>query len=373
MSVVHTSIVPDDSSSYNYKPMFGKGKNQSVDSHQEIDMSIKNQNQLIPSPPLSPSIKTPSLVTNVTTNTNNTTVNTNSTTETADKSPVKFFNTTNDKKSERQAITTTLKPEASFPMAALHNYSLKVNAWEKINDQNYRKICTSFINQYYALASNHKRDYSKAKRDTHRRTTASATASAPMSSTNSRKRTTREYTSDSHSDSGYERVRTRRVTKQKTGSSTPLSRSDVDIDSSVVSSPVKKRKTRDTSSAKPTFVDWESLPDYSPSTGTLPNNTRCLATEWKGQPMNLSNDPLLDKLHPAEATLASILRLPCNVYLDSKRRLFAEKVNRLKKNLPFRRTDAQKACRIDVNKASRLFASFEKIGWLEDDNFAKFV
>jgi hypothetical protein len=50
-----------------------------------------------------------------------------------------------------------------------------------------------------------------------------------------------------------------------------------------------------------------------------------------------------------------------------------EKVARLKRNLPFRRTDAQKSCKIDVNKASRLFAAFEKIGWLEDDKFARFL
>ena len=49
------------------------------------------------------------------------------------------------------------------------------------------------------------------------------------------------------------------------------------------------------------------------------------------------------------------------VYLDSKRRLFYEKVSRLRQGKGFRRTDAQKACRIDVNKASRLFAAFEKL------------
>ncbi|ODV61246.1 SWIRM domain-containing protein ASCRUDRAFT_34499, partial [Ascoidea rubescens DSM 1968] len=119
--------------------------------------------------------------------------------------------------------------------------------------------------------------------------------------------------------------------------------------------------------------DWESVPDFCPSLSTLPNNSKCLKTEWKGQPMNIDNDPLINKLHPAEVVLASILRLPCNLYLDSKRRLFAEKVCRLKKGLLFRRTDAQKACRIDVNKASRLFAAYEKIGWLEDSNFKQYL
>ncbi|CCD25203.1 uncharacterized protein NDAI_0E03860 [Naumovozyma dairenensis CBS 421] len=117
-------------------------------------------------------------------------------------------------------------------------------------------------------------------------------------------------------------------------------------------------------------MSWEKLPDYSPSTSTLPaNNPKCLKVEWKGSPMDLSHDPLKNNLHPAELILAQVLRLPCDLYLDSKRRLFLEKVHRLKKGLPFRRTDAQKACRIDVNKASRLYAAFEKVGWLKDSNF----
>lgn len=119
-------------------------------------------------------------------------------------------------------------------------------------------------------------------------------------------------------------------------------------------------------------MSWEKLPDYSPSVATLPaNNVKCLKVEWKGSPMDLSNDPLKSKLHPAELLLAQVLRLPCDLYLDSKRRLFLEKTHRLKQGLPFRRTDAQKACRIDVNKASRLYAAFEKVGWLNDVNFTK--
>ncbi|SCU96299.1 LAMI_0F06062g1_1 [Lachancea mirantina] len=120
-------------------------------------------------------------------------------------------------------------------------------------------------------------------------------------------------------------------------------------------------------------MSWEKLVDYSPSLSTLPDNSKCLKVDWKGSSMDLSDDPLRDKLHPAELVLAQTLRLPCDLYLDSKRRLFLEKVHRLKQDLPFRRTDAQKACRIDVNKASRLFAAYERIGWLQDKNFTKFL
>lgn len=119
-------------------------------------------------------------------------------------------------------------------------------------------------------------------------------------------------------------------------------------------------------------MSWQGLPDYCPPLDTLPNE-RCLKVEWKGSPMNLSRDPLRQLLHPAELALAQVLRLPCDLYLDSKRRFFLEKVHRLKRGLPFRRTDAQKACKIDVNKASRLYAAFEKVGWLKDSNFTRFM
>lgn len=119
-------------------------------------------------------------------------------------------------------------------------------------------------------------------------------------------------------------------------------------------------------------MSWEKLPDYSPPLATL-SSEKCLKVEWKGSPMDLSNDPLRDLLHPAELNLAQTLRLPCDLYLDSKRRLFLEKMHRLKQGLAFRRTDAQKACRIDVNKASRLYAAFEKVGWLKDSNFTIFL
>ncbi|KAL3229704.1 SWIRM domain-containing protein FUN19 [Nakaseomyces bracarensis] len=121
-------------------------------------------------------------------------------------------------------------------------------------------------------------------------------------------------------------------------------------------------------------MSWSKLVDYSPPLSTLPpNQNKCLKIEWKGSSMDLSQDPLKDKLHPAELVLAETLRLPCDLYLDSKRRFFIEKVQKLRKGLPFRRTDAQKACRIDVNKASRLYAAFEKVNWLDDSNFEKYL
>ncbi|ANB13407.1 hypothetical protein AWJ20_1697 [Sugiyamaella lignohabitans] len=119
-------------------------------------------------------------------------------------------------------------------------------------------------------------------------------------------------------------------------------------------------------------LSLSQITDYSPSPDTLPPG-KSLRAEWKGAPMDLSDDPNVHLLHPAEVHLASVLRLPGDLYLDSKKRLFAEKVHRMRQGLPFRRTDSQKACRIDVNKASRLFSAFEKVGWLEDHHFKRFL
>lgn len=118
-------------------------------------------------------------------------------------------------------------------------------------------------------------------------------------------------------------------------------------------------------------MEPQDLPDYTISADLLPSG-KVLRAEWKGTPMDLTKDPNYSKIHPAEVNLAATLRLSVELYLDSKKRLFAEKVHRFKQGLPFRRTDSQKACRIDVNKASRLFMAYEKVGWLDDSNFEKY-
>jgi len=79
--------------------------------------------------------------------------------------------------------------------------------------------------------------------------------------------------------------------------------------------------------------------------------------------LDLSNDPDRDLLHPSELKVASTLRLTCAMYLTSKRRIFIGRVAALRRGKEFRKTDAQQACKIDVNKASKLWAAFDKVGW----------
>jgi hypothetical protein len=95
--------------------------------------------------------------------------------------------------------------------------------------------------------------------------------------------------------------------------------------------------------------------------------------DWKGQPIDLSKDPHARLLHPDEVALAGNLRLDCATYLTSKRRIFERRLQCLKTGKEFRKTDAQQACKIDVNKASKLWTAFDKVGWLDAHWVRKYI
>ncbi|KAI9807509.1 MAG: hypothetical protein M1825_005449 [Sarcosagium campestre] len=121
-------------------------------------------------------------------------------------------------------------------------------------------------------------------------------------------------------------------------------------------------------------VDFDVLADFCPPLQTLPaNNPKSLKADWRGQALDLSGDPHRHLLHDAEATLAATLRLSCATYLCSKRRIFAARVAALRNGKEFRKTDSQQACKIDVNKASKLWTAFEKVGWLKAEHFEAFL
>ncbi|KAJ4289614.1 hypothetical protein N0V90_010943 [Kalmusia sp. IMI 367209] len=121
-------------------------------------------------------------------------------------------------------------------------------------------------------------------------------------------------------------------------------------------------------------TDYNSLPDYSPPLDTLDKgNSSALKTEWKGSALKLHNDPDRHLLHEAEIPLAGTLRLSCATYLCSKRRIFQARIEALKIGKEFRKTDAQQACKIDVNKASKLWSVYDKVGWFDPKHFARYV
>ncbi|KAI9313087.1 hypothetical protein BX666DRAFT_2030472 [Dichotomocladium elegans] len=86
---------------------------------------------------------------------------------------------------------------------------------------------------------------------------------------------------------------------------------------------------------------------------------------WKGQPLSLDErDLYLSRLHPSERRIVSHLRLTPVQYVRCKRAIIMAAREFSKHAIEFRRSDAQKVCRIDVNKSSKLWGIFEAYGWL---------
>lgn len=119
--------------------------------------------------------------------------------------------------------------------------------------------------------------------------------------------------------------------------------------------------------------DFASLEDYCPPLDTLPERTNNLKVDWKGNALDLSQDAYLHLLHRDEVGLAASLRLDCATYLTSKRRIFIRRLECARIGKEFRKTDAQQACKIDVNKASKLWTAYEKVGWLRMEHMKKFL
>lgn len=163
-------------------------------------------------------------------------------------------------------------------------------------------------------------------------------------------------------------IRTPRV-KRATPKTTPKSKVYDSFDATSFTSPKVRviGANRDDS-------DYNSLPDYSPPTSTLPkNNSKALKAEWAGKLLDLSNDPDIHMLHEAEVHLASTLRLSGATYLCSKRRIFEGRLNNLRIGKEFRKTDAQQACKIDVNKASKLWTAYDRVGWFKKELFERYL
>jgi len=130
--------------------------------------------------------------------------------------------------------------------------------------------------------------------------------------------------------------------------------------------PVKKAERRKPSTtAQDDDISFAHMFDYSPPLSTLDGSGKSLKVEWHGGPLDLSNDPHRQILHPDELKAASTLRLTCAQYLSTKRRLFAARLECLRDGRAFNKTAAQQACKIDVNKASKLWVAYDKIGWLD--------
>ncbi|KAG9307131.1 hypothetical protein G9A89_016959 [Geosiphon pyriformis] len=85
---------------------------------------------------------------------------------------------------------------------------------------------------------------------------------------------------------------------------------------------------------------------------------------WKGYPANLKGQPHVNLLHRLEAKAASILRMTPLQYLNAKLAILSAAKEYCEAGLPFRKVDAQKTVRIDVNKACKLWEFFKEVGWI---------
>jgi hypothetical protein len=120
--------------------------------------------------------------------------------------------------------------------------------------------------------------------------------------------------------------------------------------------------------------NYEAIEDFCPPVASLGGNTKGLKAEWKGAGLPLDDDPDRHLLLPAEIQMASALRLTCAQYLTTKRRIFKAKVELLQQGVEaFKKTHAQKAGHIDVNKASRLWTAYDRVGWFDTAHFLKFL
>ena len=122
-------------------------------------------------------------------------------------------------------------------------------------------------------------------------------------------------------------------------------------------------------------VVYNRIPDYAPPTSTLPTgNPHILEVHWPQKAViDLSNDPDRHMLHEAEIRLATSLNLSCAKYLCTKRRIFQARLQALQEGREFKRTDSQRACKIDTNKASKICRAFEKVGWLDKKHFLGYL
>ncbi|KAK3614575.1 hypothetical protein LTR56_027161 [Elasticomyces elasticus] len=117
---------------------------------------------------------------------------------------------------------------------------------------------------------------------------------------------------------------------------------------------------------------WHKMDDFCPPVSVLSPSNRLKAI-WGTGGLPIENETDYNELHPMEVDLVATLRLKPVQYLANKRRIFAGKVNALKENKDFRKTNAQNVCNIDVNKTSRIFEAFKEVGWLDRKWFEQYL
>ncbi|KAF9962771.1 hypothetical protein BGZ70_007893 [Mortierella alpina] len=112
----------------------------------------------------------------------------------------------------------------------------------------------------------------------------------------------------------------------------------------------------------------ETVPELASDVGPITSleGTPLPLVQWKGTPLDIRQAPGFTKLHSHEVYVASTLRLTPAVYLSCKQTLVSASRGYAKTGKLFRKSDAQKLCKIDVNKTSKLWEVFARFGWLSN-------
>ncbi|KAG0187442.1 hypothetical protein DFQ28_006324 [Apophysomyces sp. BC1034] len=137
--------------------------------------------------------------------------------------------------------------------------------------------------------------------------------------------------------------------------------------SRVSKTPAQKKDKTDTAAAFDSIdIDSDDITHYPHA--WIPNPAHLdqvpVKVFWKGAPLLINDLPYCERLHPVEVTIASTLRLTPVQYLRCKRVLIRAAQQYDLTSTPFRKSDAQKLCRVDVNKTSALWTAFGQLGWL---------
>ncbi|KAJ2805257.1 hypothetical protein H4R21_001328 [Coemansia helicoidea] len=113
----------------------------------------------------------------------------------------------------------------------------------------------------------------------------------------------------------------------------------------------------------PSAADAYGTDDLAREIALLRPHVATCTVKWtKAAPMDIAGFPGADDLAPAERECCSILRLYPEQYLTIKHALV-----RASRTMPantFKKRDAQRLCRVDVNKTSKVYEWFCKLGWI---------
>lgn len=160
-----------------------------------------------------------------------------------------------------------------------------------------------------------------------------------------------------------------KIAKKKLSKPRSATRQRPQVSNSSVLQHAPRREAAAKSANKPKNRDYKSIDSYCPPLETL---DRFKPRELDGGALDLSDDPLKGLLHAVELPLAANNKFNCETYLYCKRRIFHERLAFYHEGKDFKKTHAQNACNVDVNKASRLHVEFEKWGWFQPEWMSNF-